>query len=107
MTPIGIHKHYEILDSDDNVIFEAPTIKALVELSGYSDKALRNGVIKRKDWVVVKVEYIIFEEDEIYDVTETERSRLSRTLKQWEKERKLARLKRKAVKSRVHHAIMA
>jgi len=112
MKPIGIHKHYELVDENDVVIYEAPTIKALAQVSGFSDKAVRRGILKRNNWVVIKVEYIIFDEDEIHDVTETERSRLKRVLEQWKKEHKLRKalykkaLYKKAVKSSTSRAII-
>ena len=77
---VGIHKHYEIMNEDGEVLAEAETLKELSSITGISIRTLTNRYIKRingyADCMVYEVLYPIYDNDTIYDITPTEVDRL-------------------------------
>lgn len=78
---VGIHKHYEIMNEDGEVLASAETLKDLSSITGISIRTLTNRFIKRingyANCEVLEVLYPIYDDDTIYDITETEKVRLS------------------------------
>lgn len=78
---VGIHKHYEIMNDDGEVLAEAETLKDLSSITGVSIRTLTNRFIKRingyENCEVLEVLYPIYDDDTIYDITDTEKTRLS------------------------------
>lgn len=77
---VGIHKHYEIMNEDGEVLAEAETLKELSSITGISVRTLTNRYIKVikgfENCLVYEVLYPIYDNDTIYDITPTEVDRL-------------------------------
>lgn len=89
---VAIHKHYEIVNEDEEVLVEAETLVELSKITGISVRTLTNRFIKVikgfENCLVYEVLYPIYDNDTIYDITDTEKDRL----RYFKKNKKLQKL---------------